>query len=150
MAKTLAVVTPTYLSAATYGVIGAGRKELTPRLVTDFAALLGIDAYELAALTGIVLSEVPRLPSSEVVDAAALLWEVRRLSATQARHISDVGAHHAIFSCLKPDTILNHCFVGWFFRRGGVWATEPSSGRSSRRCARRPSEGHPRWRCSPG
>ncbi|MFF4370513.1 hypothetical protein [Streptomyces sp. NPDC001594] len=91
MAKTLAVVTPTYLSAATYGVIGAGCKELTPRLVTDFAALLGIDAYELAALTGIVLSEVPRPPSSEAVDAAALLWEVRRLSATQARHISELA-----------------------------------------------------------
>ncbi|WP_159045840.1 XRE family transcriptional regulator [Streptomyces sp. WM6372] len=91
MAKTLAVMTPTYLSAATYGVIGAGCKELTPRLVTDFAAPLGIDAYELAALAGIVLSEVPRPPSSEAVDAAALLWEVRRLSATQARHISELA-----------------------------------------------------------
>ncbi|MFJ4776317.1 helix-turn-helix domain-containing protein [Streptomyces sp. NPDC088762] len=91
IAKTLAVVTPTYLSAATYGVIGAGRKELTPHLVTDFAALLGIDADELAALTGIVLSDVPRPPSSEAVDAAALLWEVRRLSATQAQHISELA-----------------------------------------------------------
>lgn len=74
IARTLAFVTPTYLSAATYGVIGSGRKELTPRLVTDFAALLGIDACELAALTGVSLREVPPPPSPEAVDAAALLW----------------------------------------------------------------------------
>ncbi|MCX4704190.1 hypothetical protein [Streptomyces sp. NBC_01373] len=91
MAVTLAFVTPTYLSAATYGVIGSGRKELTPRLVTDFAALLGIDARDLAALTGVMLTEVPPPPAPEAVDAAALLWEARRLSAAQARHTFDLA-----------------------------------------------------------
>jgi hypothetical protein len=75
IAMTLAIVTPTYLSAATYGVIGSGRMELTPRLVTDFAALLGIDAREPAALTGVALREAPPPPAPETVDAAALLWE---------------------------------------------------------------------------
>ncbi|MFD7591976.1 hypothetical protein ACFV6D_02965 [Kitasatospora sp. NPDC059812] len=73
-------MTPTYLSAATCGVIGSGRKELTPRLVTDFAALLGIDACELATLTGVFLREAPPSPSPEAADAAVLLWEARRLS----------------------------------------------------------------------
>ncbi|MEY9969052.1 transcriptional regulator with XRE-family HTH domain [Streptacidiphilus sp. MAP12-16] len=91
MGKTLAVVTPTYLSASTYGVISSGRQELTPRLVTDFAALLGIDAQELAALTGVYLSEVPPSPAPEAVDAAALLWEARRLSAAQARRVSELA-----------------------------------------------------------
>ncbi|MFF3957152.1 hypothetical protein ACFYY1_28615 [Streptomyces sp. NPDC001890] len=91
MAKALAFVTPTYLSASTYGVIGAGRKELTPRLVTDFATLLGIDAAELAALTGVFLREEPPSPSPEAVDAAELLWEMRRLSAAQARHVSELA-----------------------------------------------------------
>ncbi|MFJ2810560.1 hypothetical protein [Kitasatospora sp. NPDC087271] len=91
MAHTMAVVTPTYLSAATYGVIGTGRKNLTPRLVTDFAALLGINAHELAALTGVVLPEMPRPPVPEAVDAAALLWEARRLSAAQVRHVSELA-----------------------------------------------------------
>ncbi|MER5911961.1 hypothetical protein ABT124_16010 [Streptomyces sp. NPDC001982] len=91
MAKTLAFVTPTYLSAATYGAIGSGRKELTPRLVTDFAVLLGIDARELAALTGVFLHEMPFSPSPEAVDAAALLWEARRLSAVQARHVAELA-----------------------------------------------------------
>ncbi|MFJ6794960.1 hypothetical protein [Streptomyces sp. NPDC091268] len=37
MAHALAYTTPTYLSAATCGVIGRGQAELTPRLVTDCA-----------------------------------------------------------------------------------------------------------------
>ncbi|MGW4879688.1 hypothetical protein ACWEPI_24380 [Streptomyces sp. NPDC004262] len=91
MARVLALVTPTYLSAATYGVIASGRKELTPRLVTDFAALLGIDVRELALLTGVSLREMPSPPSPEAADAAALLWEARRLTAVQARSVSEVA-----------------------------------------------------------
>lgn len=91
LAKTLAVVTPTYLAASTFGAISAGRKELTPRLVTDFAALLGIDARDLAALAGVALPELPRPPAPEAADAGALLWEVRRLSAAQAQHVSETA-----------------------------------------------------------
>ncbi|MFJ8871238.1 hypothetical protein ACIRD6_36495 [Streptomyces sp. NPDC102473] len=85
MAHLLAVVTPTYPSAATYGVIGAGRTGLTPRPVTDVARLLGMDPGELAALSGVVLPGAP--PSPEVEDAAALLWDAGRLSAAQACHV---------------------------------------------------------------
>lgn len=108
MAKTLAFVTPTYLSAATYGVIGSGREALTPRLVTDFAAVLGIDALELAALTGVFLPEVPASPTPDAVDAAALLWEMRRLSATQVRHVSALAhslrgdSHHRLIN--RPES----------------------------------------------
>ncbi|MGW6858657.1 hypothetical protein [Streptomyces xanthophaeus] len=91
LAHTLAVVTPTYLSASTYGVIGAGETELTPRLVTDFAALLGIGAGDLAALTGVRLPERPGPAASEAVDAAALLWAGRGLSAAQARTVAEVA-----------------------------------------------------------
>ncbi|WP_329235981.1 hypothetical protein OG488_33280 [Streptomyces sp. NBC_01460] len=91
MAHLLAVVTPTCPSAATYGAVGAGRKSLTPRLVTDFAGLLGMDPGELAALTAVVLPGVPRPPAPEVQDAAALLWEARRLSAAQACHVSGLA-----------------------------------------------------------
>lgn len=91
MAKLLAVVTPTYLSPSTYGVIGDGRKELTPRLVTDFAALLGMDAQAPAAVTGVHLHEAPPPTAPEAADAAALLWEARRLSATQAQRVSELA-----------------------------------------------------------
>ncbi|MET9604166.1 hypothetical protein ABZZ17_03765 [Streptomyces sp. NPDC006512] len=88
LARVMAVLTPTYLSPSTYGVIGAGRKELTPRLVTDFAALLGIDAGELAVLTGVTLPEPPPRPAPEALDAAGLLWELRYLSEAQAEHVA--------------------------------------------------------------
>ncbi|MEU9086217.1 hypothetical protein [Streptomyces sp. NPDC048357] len=91
LAHAMAVVTPTYLSAPTYSVIGDGHSELTPRLVTDFAALLGIEARELAALTGVPLPETPGPPAPEAVDAAAVLWELRRLSAPQAEHIAELA-----------------------------------------------------------
>jgi hypothetical protein len=92
MARTLALVTPTYLSASAYGLIGSGRAELTPRLVTDFAAVLGINATELAALSGVSLPEPPPSPLPEAEDVAALLWEARRLSATQAQQVSELAA----------------------------------------------------------
>ncbi|QNP61503.1 hypothetical protein [Streptomyces genisteinicus] len=91
MAQLLAVVTPTYLSASTFGAIGAGRGALTPRLVTDAAAVLGVDARELAGMTGVRLREVPPPPAPEAVDAAALLWEARRLTAAQAKHVSELA-----------------------------------------------------------
>ncbi|MFI5533021.1 hypothetical protein ACIA8O_31235 [Kitasatospora sp. NPDC051853] len=91
IAKTLGVATPTYLSAPTYGVIGKDLKELTPRLVTDFATLLGIDARELAGLTGVTLQEAPPPPAPEAADAAELLWAARRLSAAQARQLAELA-----------------------------------------------------------
>lgn len=90
MSKALAFATPTYLSASTYGVIGFGQKKLTPHLVTDFSTVLGIDARELAAATGVPLpEETPPSPPPAATDAAQLLWEARRLSAAQARHATE-------------------------------------------------------------
>ncbi|MER7173510.1 hypothetical protein [Streptomyces mesophilus] len=91
IAMTLGLVTPSYLSASTYGMIGSDRLELTPRLVTDFAALLGIDAGDLATLTGVALTDGPPPPSPEAAYAAVLLWEMRRLSAVQAQHASELA-----------------------------------------------------------
>ncbi|SEM50184.1 hypothetical protein [Streptacidiphilus jiangxiensis] len=91
MARVLAVTTPTYLSASTYGVIGSGRKNLTSRLVTDFAAVLGLDAGELAAVTGVAMRQPPPPPTPATTDTAALLWECRRLSAEQVRGLAQRG-----------------------------------------------------------
>ncbi|MFJ8982529.1 hypothetical protein [Streptomyces sp. NPDC102282] len=61
--------------------------------MTDVARLLGMDPGELAALSGVVLPGAPPSPAPEVEveDAAAPLWEARRLSAAQACHVSGLA-----------------------------------------------------------
>ncbi|MFJ4575551.1 hypothetical protein ACIP4W_29895 [Streptomyces sp. NPDC088846] len=92
MARIFLFMTGRYWSASTYGMVGAGRKELTPDLVADFGTLLGIPAGDLAALTGIALSEVPHTPEPAVAGVAELIRDLRRLTADQVRHISEAAA----------------------------------------------------------
>lgn len=49
-ARTFLHLTGRYWSASTYGMVGHGRKELTPDLLADFATVLGIPADDLAVL----------------------------------------------------------------------------------------------------
>jgi hypothetical protein len=75
-----------YWSAATVGLVGRGRKEVTPALATVFAAALGIAASDLAAIGGIRLpadSEIPLNPSADAI--AELTWEARRLTSEQVK-----------------------------------------------------------------
>ncbi|MEU7436079.1 hypothetical protein AB0B07_35360 [Streptomyces sioyaensis] len=92
MARTYLFLTGRYWSASTYGMVGAGRKELTPDLVADFGTVLGIPAGDLAALTGITLCERPRTHEPAAVEMAELIWDMRRLTADQVRHTSEAAA----------------------------------------------------------
>jgi hypothetical protein len=78
-----------YLSAATIGMVGHGRKELTPDLFAGFAVVLGIAADDLSAITGIERADdiPPRIPAA--TDVAELIWKVRRLTAGQMRQVCD-------------------------------------------------------------
>jgi hypothetical protein len=79
-----------YWSGATIGLVGRGRKEVTPALVTVFAATLGIPAADLAALGGMRLPAEAGTGLNPSADAMAeLTWEARRLTAEQ------VGLVHA-------------------------------------------------------
>lgn len=91
IAKVLAWSTPSYLSASTYAMVGNGRAGLTPRLVVDCAAVLGMDAGMLAALAGVELREEPGAPGEAAVYAGSLLWDARRLTAEQLRPIADLA-----------------------------------------------------------
>ncbi|MFJ8043878.1 hypothetical protein ACIRBX_25590 [Kitasatospora sp. NPDC096147] len=103
VAMTLALVTPSYLSAPTYSVIGAGGKELTPDLLADFAAVSGFDARELAVLLGLPLPEAPRPPSPAAVDVAELLRGAGGLSAAQVERLAaDVRAQRS--GMTSPDS----------------------------------------------
>lgn len=85
-ARTLAMLTGRFLPAAAIGAVGHGRKELTPGLVTDFAILLG--APDLLVVAGFP-PPARQLPDADV---AALIWELRNLTAEQAKYISGVTA----------------------------------------------------------
>lgn len=91
IARVLAWSTPSYLSFSTYGMVGTGRIELKPRLLVDCAAVLGMDARELAALVGVALQEEPSPPTRAAQYAASLLWDARRLTAGQLRPIADLA-----------------------------------------------------------
>jgi hypothetical protein len=89
LAKVFYLLTGRYWSASTYAMVGSGRVELTGDLVADFATVLGISAADLGILTGV--APVPqREPAVSAVDPAALLWDLRSLSAEQVRHVDEV------------------------------------------------------------
>lgn len=77
------------ISGSTVGMIGRGRKEMTTRLLVGFAAVLGMDAGDLAAMSRIELppEELPVHPCAP--EMAELIWEARRLTCEQVRHLSD-------------------------------------------------------------
>ncbi|GAA4576282.1 hypothetical protein [Planotetraspora kaengkrachanensis] len=95
-AKTFLAVTGRYWSAATYGGVGHGRTQLTPELLADFSAVLDVPADDLAALTGVALPGAASVPKPAVAGVAELIWDVRRLTATQLRQVSDRAKSMAI------------------------------------------------------
>jgi hypothetical protein len=90
-ARTFLCLTGRYWAASTYAGVGNGRKELTPDLLVDFATVLGVPADVLSVLTGVDLPDgtLPRNPTA--VDAAELLWHVRRLTDDQVRQVGDTA-----------------------------------------------------------
>jgi hypothetical protein len=87
-AKTMHLMSGVTLSAATIGAIGLGVKELDPELLNGFAAVLGIPVAVLVSLTGMHHAAASPGQPAEVVDTAALLWDVRHLTAEQVREVS--------------------------------------------------------------
>ncbi|MEV4001188.1 hypothetical protein [Actinomadura sp. NPDC049753] len=88
-AKTLHLLTRgrMYLAATTYGHIAAGTVPLRPTWVGGFATALGIPAADLAAITGTDLSEVTPPEDPLAAEMAELLWDCRRLRASQIEHV---------------------------------------------------------------
>ncbi|MEV4018451.1 hypothetical protein AB0J35_48960 [Nonomuraea angiospora] len=88
-AKCLLCLTGLGLAGATIGRIGRGVKELSPDLLARFATLLGIPADDLAAVVGIDLPENPPPAHPAAADLAGLIWDARRLTSDQVRHLHD-------------------------------------------------------------
>jgi hypothetical protein len=77
------------LSASTIGMIGHGKKAMTPELLAGFAAFLDISSGDLSALTGIDLTSAGPAVHPDAAEAAALIWNARRLTAGQLRQVCD-------------------------------------------------------------
>ncbi|MFD0480524.1 hypothetical protein ACFQ0B_79650 [Nonomuraea thailandensis] len=80
-----------YLSAATIGAVGRGVKPIDAELLNGFAIVLGIPVAVLASLTGVHQAAASNRYSPENVDTAALLWDVRHLTAGQVREVSHLA-----------------------------------------------------------
>jgi hypothetical protein len=76
-----------YVSPSTVAMVVRGRLPMTSRYVTAFAALLGFDAGDLAALTGAGLTGEISRPLSRHAHFAALAWDARRLDDEQLTHV---------------------------------------------------------------
>ncbi|MET7867439.1 XRE family transcriptional regulator [Micromonospora taraxaci] len=71
------------LSAATINVVGLGRKELSPELLSGFATVLSYRVEDLAALIDIELPHAFSPADTASRQVAELIWEARHLSADQ-------------------------------------------------------------------
>lgn len=77
------------LSASTIGMIGHGRKALTPELLAGFGAVLDIAPADLAVLTGVDISAAGNRIHPDAGEIAELIWNARWLTAEQLRLVQD-------------------------------------------------------------
>ncbi|MFG1777595.1 hypothetical protein ACGFIG_14335 [Micromonospora sp. NPDC049048] len=77
------------LAASTVGAIAHGREELSPELLTGFAAVLAISDRDLAALIGVEATHASSKVNPAAVDVAGLIWDVRHLSVGQVQQVCD-------------------------------------------------------------
>lgn len=77
------------LSASTIGIIGQGRKTLTPDLLAGLGAVLDITSADLTALTGVDPTDADANVHPEAAQAAALIWSARTLAPEQLRQVRD-------------------------------------------------------------
>ncbi|MFJ7264752.1 hypothetical protein ACIQV2_31865 [Streptomyces globosus] len=89
-AKVMYLMSGVYLSPATIGAVGRGVKELDAELLNGFAVVLGIPVTVLESLIG-AHQAADRRRSPENIDTAALLWDVRHLTAGQVREVSHLA-----------------------------------------------------------
>ncbi|MDT0429091.1 hypothetical protein [Streptomyces salyersiae] len=90
-AKVMCLVSGVCKSASTIALVRNGRKELDAELLDGFAAVLGVPVTVLTTLTGVRRSENSRELTPQVVDVAALIWEIRHLSHEQVRGLADLA-----------------------------------------------------------
>ena len=122
-ARALALLTGgrLYLAAATISGIGRGRVPLTPDRVSGFAVTLGIPVSDLAAIVGVDLLEPPCPEDPLTAEMASLLWDCRRLTATQVGHIRDEAAAMLV---PVPDNAPSEAWNRVYHHHGTWWGAQ--------------------------
>jgi hypothetical protein len=87
-AQTLARLTTLYWSPSTVGMVGRGRKVLTPDELACFAQLLDIPLGDLTAIGDVWLPPEKLSQDAAGSEMARLLWDVRHLTADQLRKVT--------------------------------------------------------------
>lgn len=95
-AKVMYLMSGVYLSAATIGAVGRGVKDLDAEILHGFATVLGVPVAVLSSLTDISIMAEVRRNSVETTGIAALLWDVRHLTAEQVRQVSNLAVGTSI------------------------------------------------------
>ncbi|TDD86690.1 hypothetical protein E1293_09265 [Actinomadura darangshiensis] len=98
-----------YVSASTVVMIGGGKVELTPGRLADLSTLIDVSAGDLAAIYDIPLPDGSPPDDPAAADAAALIWDVRRLSAEQLWRVC-VRAEELRYAL--PDDAIDRKFYG--------------------------------------
>ncbi|MFK0259281.1 hypothetical protein [Streptomyces sp. NPDC090445] len=88
-AKAMYLMSGVCKAASTIGAVGRGAKPLDAEMLDGFAAMLGVPVAVLAELTGVRPSAGSRELTPEVVDTAALIWEIRHLTADQESQLTE-------------------------------------------------------------
>ncbi|MGW6579886.1 hypothetical protein ACWF76_10900 [Streptomyces globisporus] len=96
VAKTMCLMSGVCKAASTMRMGRDGAKALDAELLGGFAAVLDVPVDVLASLTGVRPSARGDGPSPEVADAAALIRQVRHLTADQVREPAEAAEelHH--------------------------------------------------------
>ncbi|MCX4721571.1 hypothetical protein [Streptomyces virginiae] len=82
-AKVMCLMSGVCKAASTIGGVALGTKSLDAEMLDGFAATLGVSVAVLAELTGVRPSAESSELTPELVDTAALVWEVRHLTRSQ-------------------------------------------------------------------
>ncbi|KOX24861.1 MULTISPECIES: hypothetical protein [unclassified Streptomyces] len=88
-AKAMCLMSGVCKAASTIGAVGRGAKPLDAEMLDGFAATLGAPVAVLAGLTGVRPAAESRELAPEVIDTAALVWEVRHVTRDQEGRLTE-------------------------------------------------------------
>jgi hypothetical protein len=106
-AQALARLTPLYWSPATVGMVGRGRKILTPDELACFAQLLDIPLGDLTAIGDVWLPPEKLSQDGAGSEMARLLWDVRHLTADQLHKVT------ALAKSMREDVVAHELEARW-------------------------------------